>query len=93
MEETAEIGIFGGTGIYDSGLLKDSKEITIFSPANTKSGYYAQFGWGDYVDSENNEGNLPRLLLYCYGHLSDSWQWPASRAIPLISSHKTLRLS
>ena len=37
----------------------DSKEITIFSPANTKSGYYAQFGWGDYVDSENNEGNLP----------------------------------
>ena len=29
MEETAEIGIFGGTGIYDSGLLKESKEITI----------------------------------------------------------------
>ena len=32
MEETAEIGIFGGTGIYDSGLLKDSKEITIETP-------------------------------------------------------------
>ena len=32
MDETAEIGIFGGTGIYDSGLLKDSKEITIDTP-------------------------------------------------------------
>ena len=32
MEETAEIGIFGGTGIYDSGLLKDSKEISIDTP-------------------------------------------------------------
>ena len=32
MNETAEIGIFGGTGIYDSGLLKDSKEITIDTP-------------------------------------------------------------
>ncbi|KKL94031.1 hypothetical protein LCGC14_1868790, partial [marine sediment metagenome] len=26
MEQKAEIGIFGGTGIYDSGLLQDSKE-------------------------------------------------------------------
>ena len=32
MNETAEIGIFGGTGIYDSGLLKDSKEVTIDTP-------------------------------------------------------------
>jgi|TARA_B100001540_G_scaffold257509_1_gene235269 5'-methylthioadenosine phosphorylase len=32
MQETAEIGIFGGTGIYDSGLLKESKEITIDTP-------------------------------------------------------------
>ena len=32
MNETAEIGIFGGTGIYDSGLLKDSNEITIDTP-------------------------------------------------------------
>ena len=32
MNETTEIGIFGGTGIYDSGLLKDSKEITIDTP-------------------------------------------------------------
>jgi 5'-methylthioadenosine phosphorylase len=32
MQETAEIGIFGGTGIYDSGLLKESKEITIETP-------------------------------------------------------------
>ena len=32
MNETAEIGIFGGTGIYDSGLLKDSKEISIDTP-------------------------------------------------------------
>ena len=32
MQETAGIGIFGGTGIYDSGLLKESKEITIDTP-------------------------------------------------------------
>ena len=32
MNETAEIGIFGGTGIYESGLLKDSKEISIDTP-------------------------------------------------------------
>ena len=32
MSEYAEIGIFGGTGIYDSGLLNDSKEITIETP-------------------------------------------------------------
>jgi len=30
--ETAEIGIFGGTGIYDSELLQNSKEITIETP-------------------------------------------------------------
>jgi 5'-methylthioadenosine phosphorylase len=30
--EQAEIGIFGGTGIYDSGLLKEVKEITIDTP-------------------------------------------------------------
>ena len=29
---TAEIGIFGGTGIYDSEILHDSKEITIETP-------------------------------------------------------------
>ena len=32
MEQKAEIGIFGGTGIYDSGLLEDTKEITIDTP-------------------------------------------------------------
>ena len=32
MNEIAEIGIFGGTGIYDSVLLKDSKEISIDTP-------------------------------------------------------------
>ena len=32
MNEIAEIGIFGGTGIYDSGLLKDSKEISVDTP-------------------------------------------------------------
>ncbi len=32
MSEYAEIGIFGGTGIYDSGLLSDNKEITIDTP-------------------------------------------------------------
>jgi 5'-methylthioadenosine phosphorylase len=30
--EQAEIGIFGGTGIYDSGLLSESKEITVDTP-------------------------------------------------------------
>ena len=30
--DTAEIGIFGGTGIYDSEMLHDSKEITIETP-------------------------------------------------------------
>ena len=30
--EQAEIGIFGGTGIYDSGLLKETKEITVETP-------------------------------------------------------------
>ena len=32
MEKDVEIGIFGGTGIYDSGLLKESNEITIETP-------------------------------------------------------------
>ena len=32
MEQKTEIGIFGGTGIYDSGLLQDSKELTIDTP-------------------------------------------------------------
>ncbi|MGI0073972.1 MAG: S-methyl-5'-thioadenosine phosphorylase [Nitrosotalea sp.] len=32
MTEQAEIGIFGGTGIYDPGLLSESKEITIETP-------------------------------------------------------------
>jgi 5'-methylthioadenosine phosphorylase len=32
VNEKAEIGIFGGTGIYDSGLLKDSKEIIMETP-------------------------------------------------------------
>ena len=32
VEESAEIGIFGGTGIYDSGLLDDVREITIKTP-------------------------------------------------------------
>ena len=30
--EQAEIGIFGGTGIYDSGLLKESKEVIVDTP-------------------------------------------------------------
>jgi 5'-methylthioadenosine phosphorylase len=30
--EQAEIGIFGGTGIYDSGLLKETKEVTVDTP-------------------------------------------------------------
>ena len=32
MQEQAEIGIFGGTGIYDSGLLNESKEINVDTP-------------------------------------------------------------
>lgn len=32
MEKDVEIGIFGGTGIYDSGLLENSKEIQVDTP-------------------------------------------------------------
>ena len=32
MNENVEIGVFGGTGIYDSGILKNSKEITMDTP-------------------------------------------------------------
>jgi 5'-methylthioadenosine phosphorylase len=32
MEKDVEIGIFGGTGIYDSGLLENPKEISIDTP-------------------------------------------------------------
>jgi len=32
MEKDVEIGIFGGTGIYDSGLLEDTQEIDIDTP-------------------------------------------------------------
>ncbi|MFB5612800.1 MAG: S-methyl-5'-thioadenosine phosphorylase [Nitrosarchaeum sp.] len=32
MEKDVEIGIFGGTGIYDSGILENTQEITIDTP-------------------------------------------------------------
>ena len=32
MEKDVEIGIFGGTGIYDSGLLENAQEIDIDTP-------------------------------------------------------------
>ncbi|MEK0339668.1 MAG: S-methyl-5'-thioadenosine phosphorylase, partial [Nitrosopumilus sp.] len=32
MEKDVEIGIFGGTGIYDSGLLKNTQEVEIETP-------------------------------------------------------------
>jgi 5'-methylthioadenosine phosphorylase len=32
LTEQAEIGIFGGTGIYDPGLLNESKEMTVETP-------------------------------------------------------------
>ncbi len=32
MEKDIEIGIFGGTGIYDSGLLEDAKEVDVDTP-------------------------------------------------------------
>ena len=32
MEKDVEIGIFGGTGIYDSGILESTKEVTIDTP-------------------------------------------------------------
>ncbi len=32
MEHEAEIGIFGGTGVYDSGLLKKATEISVDTP-------------------------------------------------------------
>ena len=35
--ENAEIGIIGGTGIYDPGLLEDSKELSIETPYGAPS--------------------------------------------------------
>lgn len=35
--EHADIGIFGGTGIYDSGLLEEAKEVTIDTPYGNPS--------------------------------------------------------
>ena len=32
MEKDVEIGIFGGTGIYDSGLLENAQEIEVDTP-------------------------------------------------------------
>jgi 5'-methylthioadenosine phosphorylase len=32
MEKDVEIGIFGGTGIYDSGLLENAQEVDIDTP-------------------------------------------------------------
>ena len=32
MEKDVEIGIFGGTGVYDSGLLEDAQEVDIDTP-------------------------------------------------------------
>jgi 5'-methylthioadenosine phosphorylase len=32
MEKDVEIGIFGGTGIYDSGILEDAQEISLDTP-------------------------------------------------------------
>jgi len=32
MEKDVEIGIFGGTGIYDSGMLENTKEVTVDTP-------------------------------------------------------------
>ena len=32
MEKDVEIGIFGGTGIYDSGLLENAQEIEMDTP-------------------------------------------------------------
>ncbi len=37
MDHTAEIGIFGGTGIYDSGLLQNSEKIEIETPYGATS--------------------------------------------------------
>ena len=37
MDKDAEIGIFGGTGVYDSGLLKDAREITVDTPYGSTS--------------------------------------------------------
>lgn len=37
MDQNAEIGIFGGTGIYDSGLLDDACEISIKTPYGNPS--------------------------------------------------------
>jgi 5'-methylthioadenosine phosphorylase len=38
-EERAEIGIIGGTGVYDPGLLEDSKEIKVYTPYGKPSDF------------------------------------------------------
>ena len=37
MDRDVEIGIFGGTGIYDSGLLEDAREVTADTPYGSPS--------------------------------------------------------
>ncbi|MCY4490520.1 MAG: S-methyl-5'-thioadenosine phosphorylase [Thaumarchaeota archaeon] len=37
MDKDVEIGIFGGTGIYDSGLLEDAQDVTIKTPYGNPS--------------------------------------------------------
>ena len=55
-DQQIEIGIFGGTGIYDSGLLENSKEITIETPYGKTSDTITI---GQYND--RNIAFLPRL--------------------------------
>ncbi len=38
MDGDVEIGIFGGTGIYESGLLEDASEVTVDTPYGRPSG-------------------------------------------------------
>ncbi|HEY4673593.1 MAG TPA: S-methyl-5'-thioadenosine phosphorylase [Nitrososphaerales archaeon] len=38
-KESAEIGIIGGTGVYDPGLFKDAKSIKVYTPYGDSSDY------------------------------------------------------
>ena len=70
VDDTAEIGIFGGTGIYDSGLLKNTKEITIDTPyGNTSDSITIGEFYGRKIAFMPRHGRKhtipPHMINYC----------------------------
>jgi len=63
VDNTAEIGIFGGTGIYDSELLQDNKEITIETPYGKTSDTITigEFKGKELHSYQDMEKNIPYL--------------------------------